>query len=193
MIIAGIDYSLNCPSICIYDTLLGPLCHNTSIYYINQSNVTIKETSRRHLEASNWINVNISMHYEFKDCIGRFQALADWSSSIIVLHNVDLVILEDYAMGAKGLIFNIAEATGILKQHLYLLNKKFITVSPSKSKKSFTGKGNSNKEAMIHEYNSKYNVDIAELLGFKKEFTSSPISDIVDSHALIHTYLKENS
>ena len=64
---------------------------------------------------------------------------------------------------------------------------KFYTFPPCYVKKTFSGKGNAVKENMGMAYKQKYGVDISVL--FEKDGSwDSPMSDIVDSHAMLYTY-----
>ena len=189
MIYGGIDYSISCPSLCIYDDSLGAFSHNTCKYYFQQHNVSDREIERRRelkLE-----NIYPSVQYKWTDDYHRFFGLADWFLSILIQYRVEVVAMEDYALGAQGKVFNIAECTGILKQLMMLTNIKFYTFPPTYVKKTFAGKGNANKEDMGHEYKNKYGVDISSLFE-KDEDWGSPISDIVDSHAMLYTYFHGN-
>ena len=65
-------------------------------------------------------------------------------------HNVDLVVIEGYSFGSQGRsVFDIAELGGCMRFLLYRLGIPFVDVPPSTLKKYATGKGNSNKDAMI--------------------------------------------
>lgn len=189
MNIAGIDYSISCPSICIYD-LNKKFNYKNCNFYLNQQHVTKKEQNRR--STLNLNNIFFSYRINSNSNEEQYYFLADWALSILILNNVNKVILESYALGAKGKVFNIAEATGILKHYLFLNNINIYTYTPSFNKKSFSGKGNANKEYMISVFNEKNKISISEELGLKKDFTLSPISDIVDSYSLIETYIKES-
>lgn len=189
MIYGGIDYSISCPSLCIYDDSLGALSHSTCKYYFQQHNVSDREIERRRdLKLD---NIHPSVQYKWKDDHHRFFGLADWFLSILIQHRVEVVAMEDYALGAQGKVFNIAECTGVLKQFMMLTGIKFYTFPPCYVKKTFTGKGNALKEDMGHEYKNKYGVDVSSLFE-KDEDWGSPISDIVDSHAMLYTYFNGN-
>lgn len=185
MIYGGIDYSITCPSLCIYDDSLGAFSHNTCKYYFQQYNVSDREIERRRelkLE-----NIYPSVQYKWKDDYHRFFGLADWFLSILIQYRVEVVAMEDYALGAHGKVFNIAECTSFLKNFMMLTGIKFYTFPPCYVKKTFTGKGNAVKEDMGAEYKKKYGVDVSSLLE-KQDDWASPISDIVDSHAMLYTY-----
>ena len=187
MVYAGIDYSLNCHAMCIYDSDDGDFCHQNCRYYFNQNNLSQKEQLLR----KSWDIPNIypNTQYQIEDYIPRYTVLADWFISILVLEGVKVVAMEDYALGAQGKVFNIAECTYTLKSYMYMLGLEVNRYAPTLVKKYFTGKGNANKDLMVENYDLKYNVDIKKILC--KNNTDSPVSDIVDSHAMLYTYFKE--
>ena len=43
----------------------------------------------------------------------RYDKISNWALSLV--HDCDLVFLEDYALGAKGKVFNLGENGGLLK------------------------------------------------------------------------------
>jgi Holliday junction resolvasome RuvABC endonuclease subunit len=185
MIYGGIDYSLQCPCLCVYDSSLGELSHDTCHYYFQQYKVSDKEIERR--SELKLKNIHPSTQYLWKDEYHRYLGLADYFLSILLQYRVEVVAMEDYALGAKGRVFNIAECTGVLKQLMTLVGIKFYTFPPMYVKKVFSGKGNAMKEDMGNMYKTKYGVDISSL--FEKDGNwDSPISDIVDSHAMLYTY-----
>ena len=190
MIIAGLDFSITCPTICIHD-ITNDLKHSAVKFYFNQYNPTKKEYTRWEANQFRFENIFCSRQNEYTDNIHRFYYLSDWVSCILKENNVSTLILENYALGAKGKVFNIAEATGITKLHVKMLGINIVTIEPTKNKKIFSNYGNANKEKMIMTYNEMNNVNISEIFSSKKDLTGSPVSDIVDSFSLIYSYLKE--
>ena len=190
MILAGIDYSITCPSICVYNIDSGPWSFEKVSFYFNQDSITKKEQSRR--KTLELPNIFWSERFLTSSDEQRYYYLADWALSICLESNIDIAILEAYALGAKGRVFNIAEATGLLKHYLFRNGIQIVTYPPTENKKSFSGKGNANKQLMIESFNQKNSINIAEHFGYDFLFTGSPISDIVDSYSLIDTYLKRN-
>lgn len=185
--IAGLDFSLTCPSLCIYSPELK-FKHENVVFYFNQYRPTKKEVQR--WDSLKIRNIIPNAQKEFSTDFDRYYYLSDWILSLCHLHGVREVIIEGYALGAKGKVFNIAEATSLVKFFLLMADIEIKMIPPTLNKKIFTGKGNANKEKMIHAYNSMNNVDISEIFFKKKELTISPISDIVDSYSLIYSYLQ---
>lgn len=188
MVYGGIDYSINCPCICIYDDSKGNFSHSTSEYYFYQHNVSKKEQER--WETLNLENIHPVAQMEWNDNTSRYLALADFFLSILLQYDVKIVAMEDYAMGANGRVFNIAECTGYLKQMMMLVGIEFHPFAPTLVKRVFSGKGNADKEFMVKTYGMRYSQSIPDIFG-KHGYFESPVSDIVDSHAMLFTYFKE--
>jgi Holliday junction resolvasome RuvABC endonuclease subunit len=187
MIIAGIDFSITCPSICVYNDVL-PFGFENCIFYFNQQNVSLKELKRReeHTVKNIFSCPRILTNTEEM----RYYYLIDWAMLVILENQVEIVSLEDYALGAKGKVFNIAEVTGLLKHYLFLQNIPVYKYPPTYNKKVFSGKGNANKGVMIDTFNQKNHINISNMFGLSEDYTGSPISDIVDSYSLIETYIQ---
>ena len=191
MMVAGIDFSITCPSICVYNQNDGDFSFKHCKVYFNQQNIAKKEQVRR--DSLSLGNIFWSSRFETQSDEERYYLLADWALSILINEKVEIVSLEAYALGAKGRIFNIAEATGILKSYMMTQGIKIHTYAPTLNKKLFSGKGNAGKDVMIAAFNEKNGINISEEFGLEKCFTGSPISDIVDSYSLIETFLKERN
>ena len=166
MIYVGIDYSLTSPAICIHegDTWSEKNC---SFYFFGGKPTDKKFKSIKYPE---W-----NRDQE------RYQKLTKWVMDSITPYNPDVIWIEDYAFGANGRVFHIAENTGLMKYALYLQGYKFNLVSPTTAKKFATGKGNAKKEAMIEAFKSDTGMDIFEKSGVK-EGKLTPSSDIVDAY-----------
>jgi len=166
MIICGIDYSMSCPSLCIFDTELDFTFQNCHFYYLIDKKTKIIEEG------------NIHGEYYSKDSenVKRFDHISDWAITILKNQKVSHVYLEGYSMGSRGRVFHIAENTGVLKQKIYKEGITCEVVPPSTWKKEVVGKGNADKQ---HVYESM-NVDLK--LIFKSKSITSPINDIADSY-----------
>jgi len=91
-----------------------------------------------------------------------------------------IVGIEDYALGGKGKVFNIAEFTGILKHKLiYEHDCKLKPFPPSSIKHYFSGNGSADKVIMTDEYLKD---DILNI-GFMDKYRS-PQNDLVDAYAI---------
>jgi len=175
-IIAGIDYSLTCPAICVYDTTKNNFNYkNTSIYFRSNLN-RFKCYSNEVLSGEN--------HGVWNSDEDRYDDISNWAMTIITQkHDVDSVIIEGYSYGSTGKVFHIAENTAILKYNLWDSRIPFTIVPPTMIKKYATGKGNANKVKM-HDHFLKDNptIDLPSMLTPKSNNIISPVGDIVDAY-----------
>ena len=171
MICAGIDYSTTSPCVCVYKN--GICSPNNCTYYF------FALDKWRH-RWSALQNVNCYKLPKDLTFIDKYNFLAEWTIDTLRWHNgrVEKVILEDYSYGSTGRVFHIAENVGILKLKLKLNGFRYETVPPTVIKKFATGKGNSNKDAMLEAW--KAEPDTFELVQEK----GNPATDIVDSYFL---------
>jgi len=91
------------------------------------------------------------------------------------------IMIEGYSMGSKGLVFNIAENTGVLKQKLWECGYIFEVVPPTTIKKFATGKGNADKDQMLEAFIKETHIDLKEHLTPDKKL-GSPVTDIIDAY-----------
>tara|TARA_B110000196_G_scaffold316155_1_gene327013 strand:- start:617 stop:1186 length:570 start_codon:yes stop_codon:yes gene_type:complete len=180
--IAGIDYSLTSPAVCI-----GKIVDNELKF----------ENCRFHFIKKNKSHESFGVfrgydYPKYSDEIERYVQLANWTIEIVRWHDgrVEHVYLEDYAFAATGRVFNIAENTGILKQQLRQNGFSYTTIPPTVIKKFATGKGNANKELMYETFLTETNVDIKSRLSPKSTKIANPVSDIVDSYYICKTGFK---
>lgn len=172
MIIAGIDYSMTCPCICLHEGNVFSY-ENCIFFYL---------TDKKKFSGSFLSKLNGTLYSKCINQTQRFDEISSWA--IDILRNCNTVYIEDYAMGAKGKVFHIAENTGILKHKMYKQNIYFECIPPMVLKKFATGKGNSDKEKMYSEYCKQTNTDYMKHFSVKSKKIINPISDIVDSFYL---------
>ena len=179
MVVAGIDYSLTCPAISVYDTGANKFCFdNVSSYF------------RSNLKRFSWFderNMIAENHGQYKTDEDRYDDIANWALSIMVKkHNVDKVFLEGYSYGSTGKVFHIAENTAVLKYLMWDEELEFEVVPPTVIKKFATGKGNANKEKMYEAFcNENVGSDLRELLTPRSSNVISPVGDVVDSYYIL--------
>jgi Holliday junction resolvasome RuvABC endonuclease subunit len=171
MIIAGIDYSLTSPSICVHKGDTWSV-NNCTFYYLSHKKQWLSVTGQFIGE----------MYEKFDSDTHRYNNLSKWSSKIITENKVDSCFIEGYAFNAVGRVFQIAENTGLLKYKLWRENTPFQVFAPSEIKKFASGKGNSNKEKMYEAFFAETSVDIRKKLDIMNEKVWNPISDIVDAY-----------
>lgn len=170
-VIAGIDYSMSCPAICLYFT-------NTKKYKIFFFTDTKKYIQQ-------YCNNTISGVYFSKEDHdsdeSRFNSLSDKVIDLLYEYACMNVAIEGYSMGSKGRVFGIAENTGLLKHKLWKNNIRYEIYAPKAIKKFATGSGNANKNLMYDYFLNETRLDLRSELQYNAKDVGSPIADIVDS------------
>ena len=177
MIVAGIDYSLSCPAMCVYDSSKGKFNFKNSYFYF-RSNLARFELFKEG-------NICGENHKPYHCDMDRYDDISDWALTILddKGEGVKKVFLEGYSYGSTGRVFHIAENTAILKYNLWDAKIPVEIVPPTTIKKFATGKGNANKEKM-HEFFVAENpsVNLRSSLTPRSSNVISPVSDIVDAY-----------
>jgi Holliday junction resolvasome RuvABC endonuclease subunit len=176
MIIAGVDYSLRGPSICIYNGDAKKFSYkNCSFYFLTDTKKFATYFGQ------NIIGENFD---DFNHEIERYQSIADWA--IEILMGCEQVCIEGYAYSAvSNRVFQIAENTGLLKYKLFQLGIPITIVPPTEIKKFATGKGNADKTSVYAYFEADTNTNLKELfypMGNGPKEITNPISDIADSY-----------
>jgi Holliday junction resolvasome RuvABC endonuclease subunit len=172
MVIAGIDYSMNSPAMCIHAGNTWSI-DNCKFYYIAKKEKNIIENSQ----------LNGSLYPEWETQIERFVNLSDWSIEILANNNVQSVFIEGYSYGSSSSrLFQIAENTSLLKYQLWKKDLPYDVYPPTMIKKLGTGKGNANKEKMWESFKEETNLNLFHLLGLEEGKSWNPVSDMVDAY-----------
>lgn len=179
--IAGIDYSLTSPAICVHEGDEWSYDNCTFYYLVNREKLLGPEKK-----------FHATLYPEYDHDVQRFELLSDWSLSILNKHKVTNVHLEGYAFGAVGRVFQIAENAGLLKYSIFKKGLSSEVHAPTVIKKFATGKGNATKEKMYEAFFSETGVDIREKVGIISVKQWNPVSDIVDAYYIAkHGFVKE--
>lgn len=108
----------------------------------------------------------------------RFDFLADFFVS--KMEPSDRVLIEGYAIAAKGRVFHIGENTGLLKHSMWKKGIEFVVAPPSAIKKHATGKGNVDKSSMNDAFVKLTGYDLRGAMGLTGD-SWNPSSDVIDS------------
>ena len=179
MFILGVDYSVNSPGITRFS-----LDDNLDIInkkYVGFTNIKKNEFSN---------DEGTIFHYkkkQFKNSIEQNLWIIDKIQTITKIKSgsqniIDYSAFEDYAYGAKGKVFNIAESTGVYKTILYNDYVNIRLYEPSVIKMFFTQMGNADKMLMDEFYEKLNKKDKFDLSMF--DDGKSPKADIIDSFAI---------
>lgn len=186
MIIAGIDYSLCGPAVCLFKpSATGRFCHQDCSFFFLTNNKKQSEIRYTNIFGERLNDWDSDEH--------RYETIADWAIDIVM--GCTHIALEGYAFGASGRVFQIAENTGVLKYKLYQLGIPVTVVPPTEVKKYATGKGNADKNAMYTAWINETGVSLKSMLTPNKSDSVSPVSDIVDAYYIckkLHGSLQES-
>ena len=186
----GIDYSMTSPAIAIYRGDPKDFhWKKVEFHYYTPITALAKDWER---SGQTWCRGygSLTIHANNEE---RFLRLATWTLATVVGKLGELVpdpknvytALEDYALGGKGRVFEIAENTGCLKQILRAAEYQFDLIPPTVVKKFATGKGNSKKEQMYDAWMKETKFDIWKIMTPGRGKVSSPVTDIVDAYYLL--------
>jgi len=174
MNLAGIDYSLRGPAICIF---AGDY---NKTFSFQQCMFYFLTNTKKHARMYRANIVGDSFDI-FMDDSERYDSISDWAMEKIL--PVDHVCLEGYAYSSNSnRLFQIAENTGVLKFKIWQKRLPLSITPPSQIKKFATGKGNANKNDMYEAFIKETDVDLMSLMTPSSKSVSNPISDIVDSY-----------
>jgi Holliday junction resolvasome RuvABC endonuclease subunit len=168
MFLAGIDYSMTSPSICVFNGSKELNFDNCEFFVYTQKKPKFDRKN---------ITFDIQEKYDCQE--DRFDKISNWSLNILKKYEVKNLAVEGYSYGSKSnRLFDIGENGGLLKHKLWKNSIYFKIFTPSEVKKHFSGKGNSNKEKMSNALYEKENIKL-------HEDSESPVSDIIDSYAIL--------
>ncbi len=170
MLIAGIDYSLNGPAVCVF---------NGESFAYNKCNFYFLTDTQKYSKTF-LTNIHGESFQDYDGDCERYDTISDWVMR--VCSGGEQVGLEGYAYSATGRVFNIAENTGILKYKLYQQSIPVEVIEPTQVKKYATGKGNADKELMVKTFFMDTGLDLQTIITPNKEKLSSPVTDIVDAY-----------
>ena len=172
VLVAGIDYSLNGPCICVYQGDGDFTFKQCSFYFLTNTKSLAQVYSYRFYG---------ELFNEFNHECQRYNSISDWAVDKVI--GCDFVGLEGYAYGASGrAIFQIAENCGLLKYKLWEASIAVDVIPPTKVKKDATGKGNADKRKMVDAFMLDTGVDLQKLITPKRASIGSPVSDIADAY-----------
>ena len=174
MVIAGIDYSMTSPAICIHKGGTWSI-KNCTFYYMVQKD--------KHLVITDQLKG--VLYPQWNNTEQRFHNLAGWSLDVLYENKASFVMIEGYSYGSSSSrLFQIAENGGTLKQMIWKSQIDFEVTPPTVIKKLATGKGNSNKEKMWDSFILETGLNLFNILGQEEKKKWNPVSDIVDSYYL---------
>ena len=185
MRIAGIDYSLTSPAICVWKSTDDDGYFNfddCDLYYL-------EKPRRRGSTPPGILNLHVDPYPEWETEEERHELLSKWAMEIVNGSQAWLttaVFIEGYAFATSGKshVRSVAENTGLLKHKMYKVKQPFTSIPPTVIKKYATGKGNANKELMYDAFCAEILTppDLKSRLTPNSKKLRNPVTDIVDSY-----------
>lgn len=167
----GIDYSMTTPAITLIDGDRATCWFLTSV---KRNQVT---------QSFGFLTCVGDVYPDFLCAEERYDLISEWAISKCRV-DADSLVIEDYAMGAKGKVFHIGENCGMLKHKLWKNGLRFHTLAPTALKKFAAGKGNADKCVMHSAFVQQTGIDLMKGMDKESKDCGSPVSDIVDSYFL---------
>lgn len=191
-VLAGIDYSLRTPCVCIIEPFTGS---STIVPYAFCDFYFLTDKPSHAIDQD---NIHGTLMGSWKTPEERYESIADWTLGVLRKHKCKSIGLEDYAFRAtnQSALTQLAESTGLLK---YFLHNESIASTPysiSHIKKFATSKGNATKEMMYQAFvrdnwNSieEYSICLNSGFGRKPDATPrSPVTDMVDAYYIANLH-----
>jgi hypothetical protein len=174
--LVGVDYSITCPCLCLYDERKEFKFENCLFYYL---------TNTKKFTNTILPNIKGESFQDYIQDVDRFDSISEWAIKLCI--GASDVAVEGYSFGSKGKVFNLAENMGIFKHKLYKAAIPLTVIEPSKAKKLATGKGNADKALMYEAFSKETNTNL--LQKFDQKTLSNPITDIVDSYFILKSLI----
>lgn len=175
MLLAGIDYSMTSPAICVFHGDIGK-------WHVGLCQFHFLSKVKKYAKLDDFQVLG----YEYPDFSGeneckRYDFISDWAMEIV--RNAKFVALEGYAYSATGRVFHIAENTGLLKWKIWQKHvEPCLIVEPTVVKKFATGKGNASKPEMHEAFKRETGIDLWAKVTPGKKDVGNPTSDLVDAY-----------
>ncbi|MBO7043108.1 hypothetical protein J6W34_00855 [bacterium] len=177
MKIAGLDLSMSCPAITVFDCDKELKLENLEFHYlIGTKKQLVTKTNPYYTEGK-------PIPTEYNSNEERWDMIGNWVYDCV--KDCEWLNLESQSYGSVGsMLCQISEMHGVVKHILYKNNIKIQLTPPSQNKKAFSGKGNATKLEMIDAFNIKYGCNILQDYNITGN-NLHPVEDIVDSVALM--------
>lgn len=177
-IVAGIDYSIKSPCICI----IPPTPVNEVIVPFSSCIFHYLTDNRRAIVDEQNIKGELMGSWNCDE--QRYETIADWAVRILKSHSCMNVGLEGYAYGAANpsRLTQMAENQGLLKYKLHSNSIHYNLYPPTSIKKMATSNGRSTKEQMYDAWLKDTQICLQSVFGRDPDGkVKNPVSDIVDS------------
>lgn len=180
MKIVGIDFSISCPAVCIYDIEKNTYDLTAWVHDKKYRKMIVKD-------------VKVDNFTFTCDKLERGDDYFFTLPETIVKHiserinPTDLVAIEEYAFSGSGQITKLAENVGVLKKGLYeFLGHHIdqISIGQGKTCTSIGMKGNASKISSMVNFIQVYAPEALDKLGYTIDNMMTPFSDWIDAFGI---------
>lgn len=175
MKIAGLDMSVT---------------HTGAVMMTLDQNLDIGETDWLTFTTTKKYSSDMAIWYDKDSFVDKYDKYSFMQDRVLeFVKDADMVAAEDYAYGktgAVGLVFDLAEFEGYIRQQIWRMGKPIYLYSPMTIKKIFTGHGDSDKLSMWRAYDAlkEKKPDLTALPHVVNGKKGAPgTSDLVDAYA----------
>ncbi len=178
MRILGLDLSITSPGFCVMD-----IDDNYEIVEINLHGFT--KTDKWIFEGEGLIIHKFPSDYDKHP--PHYRPFLVYDMVKPYLKDIDYIAVEDYAFGAKGKVFDIAECSGALKNIFYTQNIPMKKFPPMTVKTCATGNGGADKVLMGLAFASSGLKKFVNSFLFDLPEYNNPQEDLIDSIWMANT------
>ena len=173
--VVGIDWSITSPAWTVLTNDYVPEFHFFTGPSVLKKNPPFSSPDKRYYQ--------FHIYPGYENDQERFDLLARMLWYSIAGKPNPKVYLEGYSYAARGLVFNIAESTGVLKHLLWTKAKIVPEIVPSTHWKAFHGmKGNAEKREVVENFVARTGINLYNDFNIKPEKKNlGVLTDIADS------------
>lgn len=176
----GIDPSINCTGICIYDTNTG-----STLYYmiVAKMNKKMQQFNNEYVKIISYDKEDYSKDdYSIKEYkkTKNIASICDKINSLIIWYEPELIKMEGISYGSRGssALADLAGLSYAIRLTIANRDKNFTIIAPTSVKKFAVGNGGVEKDVMIASW-KKLDKNISNITEIK-------LDDLADSFFLAH-------
>lgn len=180
MIIMGIDPSINCTGVCIYDTLT-----ESTLYYmiVAKMNKKMQQFNNEYVKIISYDKEEYSKDdYSTKEYkkTKNIASICDKIKSLIIWYEPELIQMEGISYGSRGssALADLAGLSYAIRLTIADKDKKFNIIAPTSVKKFAVGNGGVEKDVIIASW-KKLDKNISNITEIK-------LDDLADSYFIAH-------
>lgn len=178
MRILGLDLSITSPGFCIMDVDENYEIVNIVLHGFTKTDKWVYEGEKMTIH---------KIPKEYDSHPPHYRPFIIYDMVKPFLSDIDYVAVEDYAFGAKGKVFDIAECSGALKNIFYNMKIPMKKFPPMTVKQCATGNGGADKVMMGLAFSASGLKNMVDHYIFKLPEYNNPQEDLIDACYMANT------